>query len=237
MSRFRLLPYLLAAFLLLPQFASAQFKSQEFSEADGIPVLIKHLPDWETVKDQATITNSIADVRAQLGQRPGLDVIELSGGAEAVTADYPAGKLLLVEFPTPQMSASADAAVLAKLAGFPGAAVVYKRIGNYNAFVFDATDKAAAEALLAKIKYEKSVQWLGEDPFLVGKIERYLVGTSADMLIATALFITLSLGGAILAGIAVGFVFFKFREDKRSRRTAFSDAGGLTRLNLDELSE
>ena len=237
MSRFRLLSFLLAAFLLLSQFASAQFKSQEFSDADGIPVLIKHLPDWETVKDQATITNSIADVRAQLGQRPGLDVIELSGGAEAVTANYPAGKLLLVEFPTPQMSASADAAVLAKLAGSPDAAVVYKRIGNYNTFVFDVTDKAAAEGLLAKIKYEKSVQWLGEDPFLVGKIERYLVGTSADMLVATAVFITLSLGGAIVAGIAVGFVFFKFREDKRARRTAFSDAGGLTRLNLDELSE
>ena len=84
MKRFHIFPLLMAAFLVLPQFLSAQYKSQEVSEIDGIPVLVKHLPDWESVKDQARITDSLADVRAWLGQRPVLDVIDLSGGAEAI---------------------------------------------------------------------------------------------------------------------------------------------------------
>jgi len=91
--------------------------------------------------------------------------------------------------------------------------------------------------LIAKIKYEKSVQWLGDDPFLVGKIERYLVGTSADMLISTAIFITLGLATAVVIGIFGGFVVYRMREQRRTEWHAFSDAGGLTRLNLDELSE
>lgn len=238
MKCFRIFPLLMAAFLVLPQFLSAQYKSQEVSEADGIPVLVKHLPDWESVKDQARITDSLADVRAWLGQRPVLDAIDLSGGAEAATAMYPAGKLLLLEYPTPQMSSAADAVIIDKLTNEPSSPpILYKRIGNYNVLVFDAADSTAAEALIAKIKYEKSVQWLGDDPFLVGKIERYLVGTSADMLISTAIFITLGLATAVVIGIFGGFVVYRMREQRRTEWHAFSDAGGLTRLNLDELSE
>lgn len=237
MSRFWSFTLLFTSLILLPQFASAQYKSQEVSETDGIPVLIKHLPDWRSVKDQAKITDSIVEVRKQVGQRPVLDGIEMTGGAEAVTADYPAGKVLLIEYPAPQMSSEADATILSKLAQDPSSGVVYKRIGNYNAFVFDAADTASAEALLGQIKYEKAVQWLGDDPFLVKKIERYLVGASADMMISTALFIVFGLVGAILVGIFGGYVAFRIREQKRAGMHAFSDAGGLTRLNLDELSE
>lgn len=238
MRFFRVLLFLMAVLLSLSAAISAQYKSQEVSETDGIPVLIKHLPEWESVRGQAAITDSMTDIRSRLGERPVLDGIELSGGAEAVTADYPAGKLLLIEFPTPQMSASADAAVLAKLAASQTVpAVAYKRIGNYNVFVFDAADPAAAETLISRIKYEKAVQWLGEDPFLVGRIERYLVGTSADMLISTALFIVSGLGLAVLTGILGGYVVYRMREQKRHAWHTYSDAGGLTRLNLDELSE
>lgn len=231
------LAVLIAFAAISPLAASAQYKSLEVDEKDGIPVIVKHLPEWETVKDKVMLTNSVADLKQTLGARPVLDAIEMTAGAEAATADYPAGRLLLIEHHTPQFASSNDAAILAKLAETGDRSVVYKRIGNYNAFVFDAADPAAAEALLGQIKYEKAVQWLGEDPFFVSKVERYLVGTTGDVLVSTALFIVMCLAGAVAVGLLCGYVYFMKREQRRLTRTAFSDAGGLTRLNLDELTE
>lgn len=235
MSRFALIriALLVSAVLVFAAASNAQFKSQEVSEVDGLPVIVKHLPEWEKVRDQAKVTNSVADLRNELGAQPVLDAIELSGGSEAVTAVYPEGKILLIEFPTPQGSSEADAAIQARLSE----SVVYRRIGNYNAFVFESTDAVAAAALLDQIKYEKSVQWLGEDPFFLQKFERYVAMTGRDVAISTVLFILAIFGTTILIGVATGVFYFRFREQQKIGRTAFSDAGGLTRLNLDELSE
>jgi ABC-type dipeptide/oligopeptide/nickel transport system permease subunit len=241
MNRFPFFWLLIATFLVSVFSVVAQdspFKSQEVSEIDGVPVLVKHLPDWEKIRDQAKVTNSVAELKTHLGALPVLDVMDLSGGAEAVTANYAEGKLLVVEFPTPQASSAADIAITQKL--FESASnspVVYRRIGNYNAFGFEAYDQDAAAGLLDQIKYQKSVQWLGEDPFLVQKLQRYVVGTSVDVMISTVVFIVLGLCGSVLAGIITGYLFFRYRDQKRAGRKAFSDAGGLTRLNLDELSE
>lgn len=223
--------------VLAPVSSYAQFKSLEVSETDGLPVLIKHLPEWEKVKDQTKLTNSVADLKQTLGPRPVLDVIEMSAGAEAALADYPVGRLLLIEHHTPQFASSNDTAITAKLAESGDKSTIYKRIGNYNALVFDATDPAAAESLLGQIKYEKAVQWLGEDPFFVSRVERYLIGSTGDVLVSTALFIVMCMAGAIGVGLVGGFVYFSKREQRRLARSAFSDAGGLTRLNLDELTE
>lgn len=217
--------------------AQMPVKSQELSENDGIPVIIKHLPEWEKVRQNARLAATVPDLRNLLGNRNVFSVIEMIAGSEAATADYAAGRLLLIEFPTPQASSAADAAILRNLSESPSPGTFYRRIGNYNAFVFDADNEEAANALLDQIKYEKTVQWLGDDPFLAGKIERYLVGTSADVLISTVLFILMGLGGSIAAGIIGGYIFFRVRDHERAKRVAFSDAGGLTRLNLDDLSE
>ena len=232
-----ILAVLIAFAVLAPLCLHAQYKSLEVSDTDGLPVIIKHLPEWEKIKDQAKLTNSVVELKRMLGSRPVLDVIEMSAGAEAATADYPVGRLLLIEHHTPQFASSNDAAITAKLAETGDRSVVYKRIGNYNALIFDAADPAAAEALLGKIKYEKAVQWLGEDPFFVSKVERYLVGTTGDVLVSTALFIVMCMVGAIGVGLVGGYVYFSKREQRRLTRSAFSDAGGLTRLNLDELTE
>ena len=216
----------------------AQFKSQEVSEEDGIPVLIKHLPDWENARNRAVHTNKTDDLRAALGERPIYDLIDFTGGTEAVTAPYDAGKLLIVEYTNPQMSVEADNLFNQRLAEKPqNPPVVYRRIGNYNAFVFDAKDEAAANALLDQVKYEKVVQWLGEDPNKDAKYERFVAIRAADIFFSTTLWIVGGLGLALLTGIAVGLVFFRFREQQRAGMRAFSDAGGMTRLNLDQLSE
>ena len=232
-----ILAVLIAFAVLAPVSLHAQFKSLEVSETDGLPVIIKHLPEWEKVKDQAKLTNTVADLKQELGPRPVLDVIEMDAGAEAAIADYPAGRLLLLENQTPQFAVSNDTAIVAKLAETGDKSTAYKRIGNYNVLVFDASDPAAAEALVGQIKYQKAVQWLGEDPFFVSRVERYLIGSTGYVLVSTALFIVMCMAGAIGVGLVGGYVYFSKREQRRLTRSAYSDAGGLTRLNLDELSE
>ena len=227
-------------FLLLSAAAFAQgnnpgYKSQDISETDGVPVLIKHLPDWENVRNQTVLTDSMVDVRKELGDIPILQSVELDGGSEVVIAPYREGRLLLIEYPTPQGSVAADAAIQSRLAETPNA--VYRRIGNYNAIVFDSPDADAANALLDKISYGKSVQWLGEDPYLLQKFERYVAQTGSDVAISTVIFILAIFATAILIGVGTGYAYFRFREQERLHRTAYSDAGGLTRLNLDELSD
>jgi hypothetical protein len=208
-------------------------KIQEVSEADGIPVLIKHLPDWENVRNSAKLAHSVGDLRASLGQRPVFDLLDFAGGTEAVTAPYPQGKLLIVEFVSPASSAELDTKLKDALAGQP---IYYRRIGNYNAFVFDAPDEAGANGLLDQVKYEKYIQWLGDNPFMplrAKQAERNFVVTTADIFLSTLLAIVTGLGVSIVIGIAAGFIFFYRRDSRRAAMPTFSDAGGMTRLNLD----
>ena len=208
-------------------------KIQEVSEADGIPVLIKHLPDWENVRNSAKLAHSVGDLRAALGERPVFDLIDFKGGTEAVTAPYPQGKLLIVEFVSPASSADLDTKLKDALAGQP---VYYRRIGNYNTFVFNAPDEAGANGLLDQVKYEKYIQWLGDNPFMAQRAhqaERNFVMTTADIFLSTLLAIVTGLGVSIVIGIFAGFIFFYLRDSRRAAMPTFTDAGGMTRLNLD----
>lgn len=207
------------------------YSSQEYSEGDGIPVLIKHLPKWETVRAGTTFAHDVPTLKNALGERPVLDVIDFSAGTEAVTAAYPAGKLLIVEFSTPQASVEADSQFAAAVNG-PSGVTAYRRIGNYNVLVFDGTDAAAANALIDQVKYEKNIQWLGDNPFRISA-ERAFVLTTADIFFSTMLVILMGIGVAITGGAITGFTYFMFRDRRRSAMTAYTDAGGMTRLNLD----
>jgi len=202
---------------------------------DATPVLIKHLPEWETVGENATFATSVNELKAVLGDREILDLIDFSGGTEAAIASYPAGKLLLIEYSTPQASIDADAAFTSKLAAINDALTVYRRIGNYNAFVFDAPNPTAANALLDQVKYEKTVQWLGKNPFAISA-ERAFVLTISDVFLSTVIVILLWVGFSLLLGTAAGYIFFHLREKKRAAMPNFTDAGGMTRLNLDGLT-
>lgn len=216
------------------QINSAPIKSREVSDGDGIPVLIKHLPDWENTRNSAVYILNRNDLQNALGNQPVFDSIEFESGTEAVTAPYNQGKLLLVEFSTPQASVDADAKIKQKLAQSEGnPPIFYRRIGNYNVFLFEGSDENAANALFEQIKYEKNVQWLGEDPFYLKRAERTLARGLSEVFIATVFVIVGGLGLSVLAGIGVGFIFYRLREQKRAGMKEFSDAGGMTRLNLD----
>jgi hypothetical protein len=161
-------------------------------------------------------------------------LIEFVPGTEAVAAQYDAGTLVIVEFESPQVSAETDGRLTQFITG-PGqnSQTVYRRIGNYNAMVLDASDPTAAAALLDEVKYQKNVQWLGENPFRYRRAERNFVVTTSDIFLSTVLVIVLGMGLSIVGGLAFGIVFFYLREQRRAGMTQFTDAGGMTRLNLD----
>lgn len=208
--------------------------SQEISETDGVPVILKHLPDYEDVGNRADFIRNSDDLRKSLGERPVFDLIEFEAGTEAAAAAYPQGKLLIIEYPTPQFSIDADNKIkhrLGELGGNPP--IFYRRIGNYNAFVFDAADESAAAVLLDQVKYEKTVRWLNGDPFALKRAERAFVLQTSDLFLSIIFVIVGGLGFSVLAGIIVGLIFYYVRDQKRAGMAAFSDAGGMTRLNLD----
>lgn len=207
------------------------------SEDDLVPGVIKALPDYEKTKSKAThITNS-ADLKKALGSERGvLDLIDFKSGNEAVTADYEAGKLLIVEFASPQLSFETDNQIKERLNQAPIANLYYRRIGNYNVFLFDGKDEVSADTLLKQIKYQKTVRWLGEDPFYYNRAERNFVETASNLFVGTFLAIGALLATMVTLGVIAGFVYFNYSKKRRDSLVAFSDAGGMTRLNLDELT-
>jgi len=217
--------------------SSPQVKNQKVSEADKIPVLIRNLPDWENTRSRANYILNTDDLRKSLGERPVFDLIKFESGAEAVAAPYNQGKLLIVEYPTPQISVDADAHITQRLTEIGrNPPIFYRRIGNYNTFVFDAPDEASANALLDQVKYEKTVQWLDEAPVIQDRLERELAIGIGDVFLSTLIFVLVGLGVMLFLGTTVGLIFYYVREQKRSSVPVFSDAGGMIRLNLDEIT-
>jgi len=243
LSMLRSAPFLLFLFLVVftaggttcfAQSGAPQPKSQEVSDDDGIPVLIKHLPNWESVRTQAIFANKIEDLKKALGSRPIFDQIEFVPGTEAVAARYDAGILVIVESISPQVSVEKDARLTQYLAEQgQNSQTVSRRIGNYNVILLDAVSPEAAAALLDQVKYEKNIRWLGDNPFAYKRAERSFVVTTTDIFISTVLVIVIGIGLSIVGGIFGGLVFFRVREQKRAAMSQFTDAGGMTRLNLD----
>jgi hypothetical protein len=209
--------------------------------AGEIPVLVKHLPDWETAQDGAAYAVSYEQLQKIASNRPVLDVVSFAGGTEAVSALYgQAGHLVIVEYATPQIASDGDARIKARIAALAGEGKPvpssYRRIGNYAVFVFDAQDEQAAAGLLNKVTYEKDVRWLGENPYAVERANRAWLNMSTSVIVNTvkatglAIVICLSIGG--LFG---GWIFMR-RRAQAALTEKFSDAGGMLRLNIDEMS-
>lgn len=207
-------------------------------EAD-IPVLIKHLPSPEEAQKHAIFLHTFDNLNPLGLQQPVLSAIEANGNADAALATYGPSKLLIVEFNTPQLASENDRLIVSRIQelwklGQP-APTAYRRVGNYSVFVFDAPDEAAAKKLIDEVKYEQVVQWLGENPNIFKEAERRYINTTLGVLISVlkasgyALFICFGLGGL------VGALLFTYRRSQQ-RDEAFSDAGGMLRLNLDDLT-
>jgi hypothetical protein len=217
-----------------------QFAATLEGGENGAPSLALHLPDWEKRYGRARYAVTLPALQQIAGNRPALDAVPFEGGAEAVTSDYDGARLVVVEFNTPQHAFDADAAINARInelraAGQPVPSS-YKRVGNYAVFVFDAPDVAAADKLMAGVKYEKDVRWLGRNPhaeeIAVKAYTSKMGGVILTTLVTTGLAILLCLG----VGGAIGGVIFLQRRSRQTAQQVYTDAGGMVRLNIEELN-
>lgn len=215
--------------------------SQILDKGEGeIPPLVKHLPNWEENQKRAIFLNRFSSVQQIVPNQSVLSVFDTGGDADAVFADTGSGKVLVVEYHTPQLAKDNDERIIAKIhelwnLGQP-APIGYRRVGNYSVFVFDAPDEATAKQLIDQVKYEQVVQWLGDNPNILKEAERRYVETTLGVFIAVlkasgfALVACLGLGGLI------GALLFSRRRSRQTALEAYSDAGGMLRLNIDEMT-
>ena len=206
---------------------------------DEIPVLVKHLPDSQNAQQHAVYAVNIETLRDNVPNQPVLDAVSFEGGTEAVAANYGQSQLVIVEFTTPQFSIDNDQKIWNEIAALKAkgepAPTAYRRVGNYSVFVFNAPDEKTANALVDQVKYEQLVQWLGDDPHLAERLQRYFTQTSAGVLVAVLKSSGLSLILCLAIGGLIGTMLFRHR--RAQKMAAYSDAGGSIRLNLDELTE
>lgn len=222
----------------LEELAQGVANSLDRGESD-IPVLIKHLPDPENAFSNAVYLNSFANLSRLPLQHTVLSAIESGGNADAALATYGPSQVLIVEFNTPQLAAENDRRIIASIQelwrlGQP-APTAYRRVGNYSVFVFDAPDEQTAKRLIGDVKYEQVVQWLGENPNIFKEAERRYINTTLGVLVAVLKASGFTVIACLGLGALIGGLLFNYRRAQQ-KAVAFSDAGGMLRLNLDDLT-
>ena len=221
--------------------ALAQSLSDTLDKGDSdIPALIKHLPDPDNAQKNAVYLNSLSTLTNIAPQQPVLTAVQGDGNADAALAAVGSSKVLIVEFNTPQLASENDTRIVARIhelwnLGQP-APTAYRRVGNYSVFVFDAPDAQTANQLIDQVKYEQVVSWLGNNPNILRDAQERYVDTTLGVLVA----VLKASGYAAIAclgiGALIGGLLFTYRRKQQRTVTAYSDAGGMMRLNLDEMS-
>ena len=205
-----------------------------------LPVLVKHLPNWQKVKGEVLYAVSLENLKAAFGSQPIFDAISFEGSAHAVVAPYDQSRMVIVEFNTPQLATDNDQRINTKLQELRNQGgplpTAYRRVGNYAVFVFDAASPEAANALIDQVRYEQMVQWLGRNPYLYERALREftqpILGAFVNVVKGSGLALVICLAVGSLFG---GLLFVRRRAQQRLSE-AYSDSGGMLRLNLDELT-
>jgi len=219
----------------------ARLLSDSLDKGEGeVPALVKHLPDYERSQKQAIFLNRFSSAKSLAPTQAVLDVLATDRDADAVFAETDKGKVLIVEYHTPQLAKENDERVIAKIQelwklGQP-APIGYQRKGNYSVFVFDAANEGAAKDLIGQVHYEQVIQWLGQNPNLYKEAERQYVETTLGVFIAVVKASGYALVGCLALGGIFGALLFNRRRAQQRAQQAYSDAGGMLRLNIDELS-
>ena len=219
----------------------ARLLADRLDNGEGdVPVLLKHLPDWENARTTAVYFVGLQPLKSQFGNQAALDAVSFEGGTEAVTAHYGPSWMVIVEFTTPQLAGDNDRRIIEKIhelwnQGQPSP-TAYRRVGNYSVFVFNAPNEQTANQLIDQVKYEQVVQWLGDNPNWLKKAQREYTETTLGVLVTVVK--TSGLAAVLCFGIGglIGAMLFARRRAQQAAAEAYSDAGGMMRLNLDEMS-
>jgi uncharacterized protein DUF6599 len=219
----------------------ARLVAEKTDRGEGeIPPLVKHLPDFENSRKRAIYLARFKSLPILAPSDEVLKVIVSEGDADAVIASYDPMRLLIIEFNTPQRSVENDQRIVARIQelwklGQP-APSAYKRVGNYSVFVFDAPNDQAAKELIDQVHYEQVVSWLGENPNILKEAQKHYVQTTLGVLVAVLKASGFALIACLGTGGLIGALLFTRRRAQQQDVHAFSDAGGMLRLNLDEMT-
>ncbi len=223
----------------LGDFAKTFAETLDKGEGD-IPVLVKHLPNWQEARRQALYVVSIDTLREKFAAQSVFSAIDFEGGAEAVAARYDQSQLVIVEFNTPQLATDNDRRITAKLGELRNQGqpmpTAYRRVGNYLVFVFDAPSQEVANHLIDQVKYEQMVQWLGENPYRYERALREFSQTTLGVFVNVVKGSGLALVSCLAVGGLIGGLMFVRRRAQQRDADAYSDAGAMLRLNLDDLT-
>jgi hypothetical protein len=223
----------------LNELARAIGETLDKGEGD-VPALLKHLPDPDEAQMNAVYLSTFSSLDSLGLQQGVLSAVRGDGNADAAFAKVGASKVLLVEFHTPQLATENDQRIIARIQelwklGQP-APTAYRRVGNYSVFVFDAPDEQTAKQLIDQVKYEQVVSWLGENPNILREAQERYVNTTLGVLVTVLKASGYALVGCLGFGGLIGALLFTYRRSRQKEVTAYSDAGGMLRLNLDELT-
>lgn len=223
----------------LTDFATSLAESIDRGEGD-IPVLVKHLPNWEEARRMALYVVSAEALKEKFGAQSVFSVVDFGSGAEAVAANYGGAELVVVEFHTPQLATDNNGRITSKLQelrsqGQP-APTSYRRVGNYSVFVFNAPSQEAANQLIDQVKYEQMVQWLGENPYRYRQALRDFSETTLGVFVNVVKGSGLALVSCLAIGGLFGGLLFIRRRSQQREAEAYADSGAMLRLNLDDLT-
>ena len=218
-------------------------------EAGGVPVLARHLPDWEQIQNRIKYVVSAPALGNIVNQDTVLDALNFTGGTEAAVVDYDASaatdnqaaRLIIVEHLTPQLATDNFNRVneLIKQRREQGAGVPsdFRRTGNYLVFVYGVSDAETGATLAKRVRYEQDVRWLGDYPFAQERAERQYTMMTISVLIGSLKTTGIAVTFCLLVGIFVGGTVFMRRRSQSAAADIFTDAGGMVRLNIDELTK
>ncbi len=224
---------------------------KDLPSASESPLLPTYLPDANKIANSEKYLigpEAVARIPAISDLK---DAIDFTGGTRAAMAEYNNGggkmNILLVEFQSPQFAVDGLAKMqehFKSLSQDEQKKRILRRVGNYAVEAVNVSDPIAAEELLKQIKYMVRVHWEGKnvsdipipfrppDPAAV----REAIQTG-QFIIATFYWIGVLVVGAMATGIFAGGAFFYWRRAQRRKLGldgTFTDAGGMTRLNLDD---
>ncbi len=223
----------------IEEFAKSLAETYDKGEGD-IPALVKHLPNSDQLQHKALFLSRFTSVQELAPNQPVLSAIQTAGDGDAAFVDSGSGKVLLIEYNTPQLAKDNDERIITRIRELwklgLQAPSAYRRVGNYSVFVFDSPDEATAKKLIDQVKYEQVVQWLGTNPYIYKQAEKEYVETTLGVFVAVIKASGYALVGCLGLGGLLGALLFFRRRAQRGALQTYSDAGGMLRLNLDDLT-